>query len=207
MTTGAPTVALTGVKIDQSQSVAITASAGTLILRRSNIVANSGGGLDLRAVSFDIQSSFITKNGGSASAIGGVAIYQLGTGAHKFMFNTVAQNGGTSGLPTGVSCSLVSTSLTFSDNIVYGNVVAGAGTQVAGTNCAWTYSDIGPDTVAGDGNLNADPSFMNAATSDFHITPGSPVIDQADPAAPDGFDVDNTPRPQGGRSDMGADEL
>lgn len=70
-----------------------------------------------------------------------------------------------------------------------------------------TYSDIGPDTVTGMGNLNADPLFVNVPQGDFHLQAGSPAKDAADPTASLTTDIDGDPRPQGGRPDMGADEI
>ncbi len=45
------------------------------------------------------------------------------------------------------------------------------------------------------------------ADTTFHLAPGSPCVDKADPAAPPGVDFDGDTRPQGPRSDMGADEV
>ncbi|HEX2749677.1 MAG TPA: lamin tail domain-containing protein [Verrucomicrobiales bacterium] len=62
------------------------------------------------------------------------------------------------------------------------------------------YQDLGGNnpsdpTVAGTGNLTADPLFTSAAGKDFHLSAGSPCINTGDPAI---LDPDNS------RSDMGA---
>ena len=51
------------------------------------------------------------------------------------------------------------------------------------------------DTINwGPGNIDEDPLFLNAATADYHLQPGSPCIDSADgPAAPT-VDMEGNPR-------------
>ena len=181
---------------------AIISTGGTLSLQQSTIYGNTGGGVSLSATSFDLENNIIAKNGGALTVYGGVLVDKLGSGAHKIEFNTIAQNNGNTGFTTGVTCQLVAQPISFGNNIVYGN----SGTQVSGMNCAWTASDIGPDTATGMGNLNSDPLFVNAIQGNFHITGASPVINQADPNATLAVDIDGNARPQDGRRDMGADE-
>jgi hypothetical protein len=181
---------------------AITASGGTVNLYQSTIIGNTGGGISLSATSFDLENNVIAKNGNGGILFGGVLVSQLGSGTHRIEFNTIAQNVGNTGFTTGVTCQLIAKPISFGNNIVYGN----SGMQVSGQNCAWTYSDVGPDPAAGMGNLNADPLYVNTVQGNFHVTSGSPVINQADPNATLGVDLDGNARPQGGRRDIGADE-
>jgi hypothetical protein len=195
--------------VDVRQSWCINNAGGGLIasgadisIQQSTIASNGGGGISLSSSTFDLQNNFIFKNGGGATTFGGILVNQLNGATHKLEFNTIAQNVSTTGFTAGVTCQLVAQSIAFENNIVFGNT----GTQVSGLNCAWAYSDIGPDTVTGAGNVNIDPQYVNAAQGNYHLRASSPLINQADPGATLATDIDSNARPQGGRSDIGADE-
>jgi hypothetical protein len=186
--------------------VQCTSGAGsppTLRLRRSAIKANVGGGISIAACGFSIVDSLITGNGNPNSAIGGISIGTV-SGTAELQFCTIYNNGTQAAFPGGVNCTGVTSPLVTSNNIIYGN---GAGKQIDGPNCSATYSDIGPQTMTGTGNINVDPQFEDAAHDKFQIKPTSPAKDVADPAATVDVDYAGTHRPQGTRSDMGAYEL
>ncbi len=79
------------------------------------------------------------------------------------------------------------------------------------------YSDIeGGWTGEGDGNIDADPLFLDPNSGDYHMTELSPCIDTGDPnfvPDPDETDIDGQPRVWDGDDDgealvdMGADEF
>lgn len=174
-----------------------------LTLRRVKLIGNAGGGVSISGGEFDIQNTIIAKNGSATSSFGGVFITQANSGTRAFAFNTVANNTATTSITPGVLCAAVATPINLSNSIVFG----ASGTQVEGSNCSWTYSDIGPTAQAGTGNINADPMFVNAAQGDFHISASSPCKDAADPAATLDEDFDRDTRPQGAARDIGADEV
>ncbi len=96
------------------------------------------------------------------------------------------------------------------DDTIYVNPLSGAVNSTTGSDCQWHYSLLFPQTVEISGSENimppVNPLFVGPSTHDFHLMAGSPAIDQADPQATDTDDYDGTPRPQNGRSDIGAFE-
>lgn len=200
---GAPKLTLTRVKIDANQGTGIATTGGVLTMAQSTVSGNTGGGLSVSSTEFDLTNNMIVKNGSATSSFGGVLFTQTNTGTRKLAFNTIAQNQATTGITPGVLCAAVANAVQFADTIVFGN---GAGLQVEGTMCTWTYSDIGPTAATGSGNINMDPMFANATQNDFHLMSTSPCKDAADPAATLNVDFDGDARPQGPHSDIGADE-
>jgi hypothetical protein len=72
-----------------------------------------------------------------------------------------------------------------------------------------TYSDV-EGGWTGTGNINTDPCFVDLATADYHLLPGSPCIDAGDSTAVPPMittDLDGNPRIVDGGVDMGAYEL
>ena len=193
--------------ISGNQGGGISASGGTLSVSRSTISGNLGGGISISGAQFTIENNFIATNGAAGTAFGGLYLQSITVaGTHVVDFNTITGNVGTMNANTGISCPSVFVPLTFSSDIVYGNTVSGIGAQIGGADCSCTYCDVGPTSVAGTGNINADPLFANAAAGDFHITANSPCKDVADPAATLNVDFDGDTRPQGSGRDIGADE-
>jgi hypothetical protein len=88
-------------------------------------------------------------------------------------------------------------SITMKNSILWGDTpeeifVDGGSTTVS-------YSDV-EGGFAGEGNIDADPCFADAASGDYHLLGGSPAINAGDP----GSDWINEPWPNGVRINMGA---
>jgi hypothetical protein len=113
------------------------------------------------------------------------------------------------------------------DSSIVGSNIATQGTGIGGgvVECSITFSRGPTMTPGGNGcagfQTTADPAFVDespvAGDPDLHLTAGSPMIDQGDPAAPanSAVDIDGDPRaldgggdcPEELRRDIGADEF
>jgi hypothetical protein len=203
--TDSPSLTLVNVVVEGSQGKGVSATQCGISVARSVIALNAGGGINLNSSDTSLVNNFIAKNGNGASLLGGVFLNGAGSsGEITFEFNTVVGNDAVDGVVSGVQCSAVG-GIVAKNSIVYGNDVVGVN-QVSG-NCAWAFSDIGPQAQAGQGNINIAPVFESPTSNDYHLKSGSPGIDAADPAATVNIDIDGDARPAGGRSDMGADEV
>jgi hypothetical protein len=91
---------------------------------------------------------------------------------------------------------------TVTGSIVRGNV----GAQLQGMSATWSDIEGGAPGV---GNVDVDPLFVDAAGGDYHLAVISPCRDKGNPATGGSTvaDVDGETRVQGGRIDIGADEL
>ncbi len=208
--TGMPTVTIERCRIANNSGIGIDVRKGSLTLLTSSVASNTEGGVSITSTGFKLTNNIIVLNGGAGSFFGGVKIDQIssGTTLKEMSFNTIANNLGPTGIVTGVACSLVLTACTFSNNIVFDNVVSSGITQTTGNNCSYTYSDIGPGAVVGGtGNLSVGPQFVDVSGGNFHLMGTSPVKDKADPAATLATDIDGDARPQGAGKDQGADEF
>jgi parallel beta-helix repeat protein len=72
-------------------------------------------------------------------------------------------------------------------------------------SCTASYSDA-LNGAGGIGNISKLPSFVDTATSDFHLDSSSPCIDDATSTGAPAIDKDGALRPEGNSYDMGAYE-
>jgi hypothetical protein len=94
--------------------------------------------------------------------------------------------------------------------ISYCNIQGGKDNIISDENCTVEW---------GQGNINADPNFVNSGSltvsealtaGDYHLLDDSPCIDAGDPefiAEPSETDIDGNPRIAGTKIDIGADEF
>ncbi|MEJ2746262.1 MAG: choice-of-anchor Q domain-containing protein, partial [bacterium] len=68
-----------------------------------------------------------------------------------------------------------------------------------------TYCNV-QNGYTGEGNIDADPIFVNGPAGDFHLPYGSPCIDAGKNEGAPNDDFEDDPRPNGNNVDIGADE-
>jgi hypothetical protein len=193
------------VTITGNSAMGISFAGGTLTAKRCTLTANNGGGVYVTDSSYDLENNIIAANGTPTSSVGGFEVVQGAVAApHIFDFNTVADNISTTNTTTGgvgVTCVINPAAEQFHDDIIWNN-----GTHEllkTGSDCTFTYSDIGPDGPASSGNmLNADPMLDVS----YHIPTTSPAKDSADPTANEPVDIVGDSRPIGLHDDIGAFE-
>ncbi len=173
----------------------------------SNNTANaSGGGVFGDTASLRITNCTITGN--SADWGGGLFFFDS---VATITNCTVTEN--TASFYGGGLYGFYYSSLGMVNGILWENT-AGLGDSeiyidVADSSIGVTYSDI-MGGWTGNGNIAADPLFVDPGNNNYHLAAGSACIDAGDPASgPPDFpitDIDGDSRPQAAGYDMGADE-
>jgi len=161
-----------------------------------NTATSTAGGLYLSSKAVAIlRSNLIARN--TAATTGGV--YSLVSSPYtvSVRYCTIADNS-SDGIRRAGSGPLNLTSC-----IVWGN------DDDVDNVSSVVYSNIG-EGAAGEGNISADPRFVDPGASIFNLLPGSPCIDTGQPTVlilPSERDIDGDGRVAGARVDMGADEF
>jgi hypothetical protein len=170
-------------------------SSGAIDVQRTQVTNNAFGGITNTAAS-TIINNVIANNGGVQAQIGGV---KLSGSPVVFRFNTIANNDGPPASGSGAQCDVAATLL---DSIFFSN--AGLFSTELGGMCTSRYSLFDSNPPSGTGNVGGNPMFVTP--TDYHLQPGSPAIDKADPASTEVLDIDTAARPTGMARDIGADE-
>lgn len=91
------------------------------------------------------------------------------------------------------------------NSIVYHNFAEGATSDVYQATVKYSCAS---DANLSDGNINADPQFVDITTNDFHLLPGSPCLNAGTNFTfqSEGLDVEGNRRVRDGFVDMGAYE-
>lgn len=183
---------------------AIEAKGSTIIVSRSAVFANAGGGILTDATTtYNITNSFIYRNGADDAMVGGVSLGATSSGLNRFEMNTVIDNrASTTANAGGLHCAAA---LRAPNNLIVRNY-AGNLTGVLNSNktsiggCNLDESLIATDVT----NL---AFVMSEGTGpwDYHIGPGSMAIDRG-VASDVAVDFDGDARPFSGTFDFGADE-
>jgi Thrombospondin type 3 repeat len=136
----------------------------------------------------DIASGQVTAT--SNTLIGGVGIFLQGSDPVQLYNNNVYHDPFYPGLE---DCGAP-------DNVIaYNNIYPPPPTQ---RGCQ-------PVIIGENGNISTDPGFVDPGAMDYHLAPGSPLIDAGDSAAPGlpATDYDGLPRVVGAAVDIGAFEF
>jgi hypothetical protein len=152
-----------------------------------SIVGNVSAGIKLYLSSNPtISNCIIADNIGS-----GIVMLKQVSGRKQF-FNS----------PTIANCTIVGNSeIGISEGIpsILNSIIYDNGVQITGSSAIVTYSNV-QSGFPGEGNIDADPLFADAANGDYHLLTGSPCIDAGDPNSECTFE----PEPNGGIINMGA---
>jgi hypothetical protein len=188
-----------------TNSSAIHATGGAIVMYQSSLLQNRGGELDIGGgANFQIVGNAFLNNGDSNGFNAGVSILTAVNSTNRFDFNTIVAN--KSQAASGVQC--IAGTFTAQNNIIWNN---SGGGPLSGT-CVHDYSFIGPGVtypINTDGGHNkaTDPKLISEA-NDPHLQAGSPAIKAANPAADltgiAAKDIDGDPRLA--PADCGADQ-
>ncbi len=196
---------LDGFTVTGGQSGGVSCDYATPATVTNNIITGNhnesyGGGLIINHSTGLIANNVISRNI-SASQGGGISSRYS---TSLFYGNTIVDN---TAATTGGAVQFSFKMPTFKNCILWGNTTSTI-TGGTGTVLPITYSDI-QGGYTGDGNIDADPLFVDSTMDDYHLPVNSPCIGKGigplnDSTVPP-FDYEGDVR-EGATCDMGADE-
>ncbi|MCF6281685.1 MAG: right-handed parallel beta-helix repeat-containing protein [Candidatus Polarisedimenticolaceae bacterium] len=182
---------------------------------RDNISTGEGGVINLNGSKpLTVENSIFANNQGSN---GGV--FRIGGGTLTVTNSTFADNTATNG---GVFYFCAAGVYNVRNSIFWANTASNLA-HVAYKACSGavpgfmtiTDSNVdtsgnnfynGPPTTSANIDPAVDPSFIDATADNYHIQPGSPMVDQANATYAPADDIEGEARPMGAADDIGADE-
>jgi predicted outer membrane repeat protein len=171
-----------------------------------NTAIGNGGGLYLAGTGTEyVRNNFIYRN----TANRGGGLYNHNTDApiwHNTFYRNVASSDQGAGLYSTPAILIHSNIVDFNN---------GTGIHVANTGADIDYNNVvanlngnyGDNASAGPNDISLPPFYVNSFADNFHLRDDSPGVDEADPAVPFSYDIDDDIRPTNGDPDMGADEV
>jgi uncharacterized protein (TIGR03437 family) len=200
-------------------------AGGSVTLRGNIITGNSASGTG---------GGIATVNSAPATIVDNLIVGNKASGAGALSFsnpplalinNTIADNRSTNTTASAISGIQTSfnSQLRIVGNLiiaVIGQLAVGCGTYgtsaITGTFAnndvfapgGFAYNTNCVDQTAANGNISADPRFLNAAGGNYRLQSASPAVNAGDPVAPEltATDLDGNPRKRIGKVDMGAFE-
>ncbi|MHC4756071.1 MAG: right-handed parallel beta-helix repeat-containing protein [Planctomycetota bacterium] len=166
--------------------------------------ADWGGGIACLSSSCPVIRNSIIKNNVARLNGGGIYVY---SGSNPSMINCTLVNNVSISYHAGAICGS-SSSAAVSNCIIWGE----SSDQITFNGSLHvTYSNI-RGGWSGEGNIDADPLFVDASLEDYHLSIDSPCINAGDPnysflPDKDEKDFDGDPRILINRVDMGVDEF
>ena len=169
---------------------------------RNNSAGQYGGGVGIKGLSLSRMASpvfdnnIIISNHADGQGGAGVAFFANTNVVmtNDMIYKNISSNGSGGGVKSFGASSLAS----IKNAIIYDNS-ADTENQVSGAP-GITYSDI-QGAYTGEGNIDADPQFNDAANGDFHVQATSPIVDTGDNTNAPAKDFDENDRPFDGDRD------
>jgi predicted outer membrane repeat protein len=168
------------------------------IFRNNNIDANGGAVANYNASPEFTNCLFVENSAGSGGA------FYTQDGTLTLTNCTFVKNSAQTG--SAITGNFSSTSYTLTNCIFWGNLNSSPISNIQGASATITYSVV-EDDYPGDGNLDTDPLFVDAANGNFRLQACSPAIDAGTGTNALSVDLDGNSRIVNNDIDMGPYEF
>lgn len=189
---------------DQKDKRAIETKSATLIVSRSTVAANAGGGILTDATTtYNITNSFLYRNGADDTQVGGASLGATTSGLNRFEMNTVVDNrASTTANAGGLHCAAA---LPAPNNLIVRNYAGGLPGVLNSNKTGIGGCNLDESLIATEVTNLAFVMPEGTGPWDYHIGPGSMAIDRG-VTSDIAVDFDGDVRPFSGAFDFGADE-